>query len=76
MRKVAAAVLLSSRIGETFDAIITGATDKGVFARLIHPAAEGRVVRGDRGLDVGDTVKVRLLETNPMKGYVDFEALK
>ena len=76
MRKVAAAVLLSTRVGEVFDAIITGATDKGVFARLIHPAAEGRVVRGDRGLDVGDAVQVRLLDTNPMKGFVDFEALK
>jgi exoribonuclease-2 len=76
MRKVAAAVLLSTRVGDTFDAIITGATDKGVFARLLHPAAEGRVVRGDRGLDVGDLVKVKLVDTNVAKGFVDFEALK
>lgn len=72
MRKVAAAVLLQPRIGETFDAIITGATDKGVFARLLHPAAEGRVVRGERGLDVGDQVKVKLIDVEPRKGFIDF----
>ena len=75
MRKVAAAVLLEPRVGETFDAIITGATDKGTFARLIHPAAEGRIVRGDRGLDVGDAIKVKLVAVEPRKGFVDFEAL-
>ena len=76
MRKVAAAVFLHPRIGETFDAIVTGATDKGTFVRLIHPAAEGRVIRGDHGLDVGDTVKVKLLDTSPTKGFIDFAALK
>ncbi len=76
MRKVAAAVLLHPRIGETFDAIVTGATDKGTFVRLTHPAAEGRVIRGERGLDVGDTVKVKLLDTSPMKGFIDFAVVK
>lgn len=72
MRKVAAALLLSSRIGEVFDAIITGATPKGVFARLLSPPAEGRIVTGEQGLDVGDKVRVRLVDTEPTRGFIDF----
>jgi len=75
MRKIAAAVLLTSRIGETFDAIVTGVTDKGTFARLLRPPAEGRVVSGEHGLDVGDAIRVRLLDTAPMRGFIDFAAL-
>lgn len=75
MRKVAAAVLLSSRIGETFDAIVTGAADKGTFARLIRPPAEGRIVKNERGLDVGDFVKVKLVDTEPSRGFIDFVAV-
>lgn len=75
MRKIAAAIMLSSHIGETFDAIVTGASDKGTFVRLLHPPAEGRVVRNEHGLDVGDAVKVELLATEPARGFVDFEAL-
>ncbi|HTE50044.1 MAG TPA: RNB domain-containing ribonuclease [Kofleriaceae bacterium] len=75
MRKVGAAVLLSSRVGETFDAIVTGATGKGTFVRLIHPPAEGRVVSGEGGLDVGDPVRVRLLATEPLRGFIDFAAV-
>jgi exoribonuclease-2 len=72
MRKVAAAVLLSSRIGETFDAIVTGAADKGTFARLFRPPAEGKVVKGEHGLDVGDLIKVKLVDTEPTRGFIDF----
>jgi len=72
IRKIAAAVLLSSRIGEEFDGIITGNTDKGVFVRLLHPAAEGRIVRGEQGLDVGDHVRVKLVDTEPSRGFIDF----
>ncbi len=72
MRKVAAALMLSNRIGEVFDAIVTGATPKGVFARLFHPPAEGRVVDHERGLDVGDKIKVRLVDTEPNRGFIDF----
>lgn len=72
MRKVVAAQFLSNRIGEVFDAIVTGAADKGVFVRLIHPAAEGRVVKGEHGMDVGDAVRVRLIATEPERGYIDF----
>jgi exoribonuclease-2 len=72
MRKVAAAVLLAGRTGQEFDAIITGVTPKGTFARLIAPPAEGRVVRGERGLDVGDKVRLRLVGTDPERGFIDF----
>ena len=72
MRKVVAATLLARRVGETFDAIVTGVNQSGTFARLIHPPAEGRVVRGEHGLDVGDQVHVRLVDVNVAKGYIDF----
>jgi VacB/RNase II family 3'-5' exoribonuclease len=71
-RKQAAAVFLSSQVGREFDAIVTGATDKGTFVRLLEPPAEGRVVRGETGLDVGDHVRVRLVATEPRRGFVDF----
>ena len=72
LRKVAAAVLLSTHVGETFDAIVTGVTDRGTFARLLRPTADGRVVRGEEGLDVGDRIRVRLLSTDPERGFLDF----
>ena len=75
MRKIAAAIMLSSHIGETFDAIVTGVSDKGTYVRLLRPPAEGRVMRNEHGLDVGDAVKVALLATDPARGFVDFEAL-
>jgi exoribonuclease-2 len=72
MRKVAAAVFLEHRIGEEFDAIVTGVTPKGTFARLKKPAVDGRVTRGEQGLRVGDEVRVRLLSTDPPRGFIDF----
>jgi VacB/RNase II family 3'-5' exoribonuclease len=75
IRKIAAAVLLTPRIGETFDAIVTGVADKGTFARLFRPPAEGRVVSGEKGLDVGDKIRVRLVDTEPMRGFIDFAAI-
>ena len=72
MRKVVAATLLSHRIGETFDAIVTGVNQSGTFARLTHPPAEGRVVHGEHGMDVGDRVRVRLIDVDVEKGYIDF----
>ncbi len=71
-RKQAAALFLADRIGNEFDAIVTGATDKGTFVRLIDPPAEGRVVQGEAGLDVGDHVRVRLTATEPQRGFIDF----
>jgi len=72
MRKVAAAVLLRDRIGEEFKAIVTGVSDKGTFARTIAPPVDGRVMRGERGLRVGEKVTVRLLEVDPKRGFIDF----
>jgi exoribonuclease-2 len=72
MRKVAAALFLSNRIGATFDAVVTGVTAKGTFVRLLAPPAEGRVVRGEEGLDVGDQTRVRLVATEPTRGFIDF----
>src|SRR6202043_4147459 len=60
VRKSAAAQFLSGRIGETFDALVTGAADKGTWVRLLKPPVEGRLVRGQEGLKVGDQVKVQL----------------
>src|ERR1043166_2836914 len=76
MRKVAAAVLLSRRIGEIFEGIVTGAKAKGTFVRLKSFPAEGRIVRGEPQLDVGDRVRVRLLATDPENGFIDFEAVR
>jgi VacB/RNase II family 3'-5' exoribonuclease len=72
VRKSAAAQLLSNRIGETFDALVTGAADKGTWVRLLKPPAEGRVVRGQEGLKVGDQVKVQLASLNVERGFIDF----
>jgi len=72
VRKSAAALLLSHRVGQYFDAIVTGASPKGTYVRIDHPAAEGRVVQGARGLDVGDRVRVVLVGTDFERGYVDF----
>ncbi len=72
VRKSAAALLLAGRIGERFDAIVTGASPKGTWVRTLQPAAEGKVVRGSEGLDVGDRVRVELVHTDVERGFVDF----
>jgi VacB/RNase II family 3'-5' exoribonuclease len=73
VRKTAAALLLSDRIGESFDGIVTGATSHGTFVRIIHPPAEGMVLRNHEGFDVGDKVRVKLVGADPYKGFIDFE---
>ena len=70
--KRAAAVVLQNRIGEMFDGVVTGVTPKGVFVRVSNPPVEGRVIRGEEGLDVGDRVRVKLLSTNPHMAFIDF----
>ena len=71
MHKVVAASLLSGRIGEAFDGIITGASPKGTYVRLLTFPAEGRVVQGAQGMDVGDRVRVRLTGVNVAQGFID-----
>jgi exoribonuclease-2 len=71
--KAAGAYLLHNRIGEVFDAIVTGAAPKGTFVRISSPLLEGRVVRGFEGLDVGDTTRVRLVAVDAEQSFIDFE---
>jgi VacB/RNase II family 3'-5' exoribonuclease len=73
VRKTVAALLLHDQIGQTFDAIVTGANPKGTFVRTLHPPAEGMVVRNAERFDVGDKVKVKLVGADPYKGFIDFE---
>ena len=73
--KSAAALLLESRIGEQFDAIVTGASDKGTWARLLDIPVEGKVVQGFEGLDVGDQVRVQLTAINVERGFIDFKTV-
>ena len=73
MRKSAAALLLSHRIGERFEGIVTGASEKGTWVRIFDPPAEGKLVRGGAGVDVGDRVEVRLRHTDVRQGFLDFE---
>jgi exoribonuclease-2 len=72
VRKSAAALLLSPRVGQRFDAIVTGASPKGTYVRIDHPAVEGKLMRGTEGLDVGDRIRVDLVHTDFVQGYVDF----
>lgn len=74
--KSAAAVILAPRIGQSFDAMVTGAADKGTWVRITTPMAEGRVVKGFDGLEVGDRVLVKLVRTDVARGFIDFEFLK
>jgi exoribonuclease-2 len=75
MKKVAAALMLGPQVGAMFDAIVTGVSPKGTFARLLKAPAEGRIIRGDKGLDVGQKTRVRLLNVDPQKGFIDFQAI-
>ncbi len=70
--KAAAALLLAPRIGQRFDAIVTGASQKGTWVRIEHPLTEGKVVRGFEGLDVGDRIRVELVHTDVDRGFIDF----
>jgi exoribonuclease-2 len=72
MRKVVAATVMQRRVGESFDAIVTGATDKGTFARILRPPVDGRIIHGERETEVGDKVRVRLVGANPKNGFIDF----
>ncbi len=70
--KSAAALLLESRIGEQFDSIVTGASEKGTWVRLLSLPVEGKLVQGFNGADVGDRIRVQLIDTNVERGFIDF----
>ena len=74
--KSAAALLLESRIGEQFDAIVTGAAEKGTWVRLLNLPVEGKLVNGFEGLDVGERVRVQLIDTNVERGFIDFKTVR
>ena len=71
--KSAAALLLSDRVGQRFDAIVTGAADKGTWVRIDSPLAEGRLIAGEAGLQVGDRLRVTLVRTDVERGFIDFK---
>jgi exoribonuclease-2 len=73
VRKSAAAMVVESRVGEQFDAYVTGASDKGTYVRVTTPPIEGKLVRGGNGLDVGDRLRVRLADVDIDRGFIDFE---
>jgi exoribonuclease-2 len=72
MSKRLAAVAMQRRVGEMFDAIVTGVTDRGTFVRILQPHVEGLLAQGAQGLDVGDKLKAKLIRTDVRKGYIDF----
>jgi exoribonuclease-2 len=72
MSKRIAAIAMSHRIGEVFDAIVTGVTPHGTFVRVLAPHVEGLLASGSQGVDVGDRLRVRLTRTDPEKGFIDF----
>ena len=63
---------MRERIGQHFDAVVTGVTPKGTFVRVLNPPVEGILCRGQEGADVGDKIQVTLLSTDPERGYLDF----
>ncbi|HUP61770.1 MAG TPA: RNB domain-containing ribonuclease [Thermoanaerobaculia bacterium] len=72
VRKSAAACMLANRVGDHFDGIVTGASAKGTWVRIFRPPIEGKLVRGEKGLDIGDRVKVKLVGVNIERGFIDF----
>jgi exoribonuclease-2 len=74
MQKRIAAVVLHPRIGQSFPAIVTGVNQHGTFVRTLNPHVDGMLVRGGKGLDVGDKVTVKLISTDPQRGFIDFAA--
>lgn len=72
MRKRIAAVVMRNRVGQTFPAIVTGVNEHGSFVRTTKPPVEGMLVRGQKGVDVGDKINVTLVHTDPARGFIDF----
>ncbi|MFI5349070.1 MAG: RNB domain-containing ribonuclease [Elusimicrobiota bacterium] len=74
VQKAVAAMLLKHRVGETFEGVVTGASPKGTYARIFAVPVEGKIVQGEKGLEVGDPVRVKLIAVRVEKGYIDFSA--
>jgi exoribonuclease-2 len=74
--KSAAAMLLKSKIGNRFDAIVTGAAPKGTWVRLLHMPIEGKLVHGFEGMDVGRRIRVQLIHTDVERGFIDFKKVE
>jgi VacB/RNase II family 3'-5' exoribonuclease len=74
MQKRIAAVVLHTHIGQTYRAIVTGVNQYGTFVRTLDPHVDGMLVQGGKGLDVGERVMVKLISTNPERGFIDFAA--
>lgn len=72
VQKSAAALLLEDRVGQRFDAIVTGASEKGTWVRIFRPPIEGKLVHGFQDLDVGDRLSVKLIGTDIERGFIDF----
>ncbi|MEP6993425.1 MAG: RNB domain-containing ribonuclease [Acidobacteriota bacterium] len=72
VRKSAAALLLETRLGQRFDGVVTGASEKGTWVRIFQPPAEGKLVHGFDGLEVGDKLRVKLISTDVPRGFIDF----
>ena len=73
VKKCAAAVVLEKRIGELFDAVVSGINEDGTWVRVSHPLVEGKLLEDTRRLDVGHRLRVRLASTDPERGFIDFE---
>jgi len=74
--KSAAALLLESRIGERFSAIVTGSAEKGTWVRLLDIPVEGMLKSGRKGIDVGDQITVELVSVDVMLGFIDFKRVE
>jgi len=74
MRKIVAATVMKRHVGESFDAIVTGVTNRGTFARILRPPVDGRIVRGEHGLKIGQKIDVKLISADPGNGFIDFAA--
>jgi exoribonuclease-2 len=70
--KTVAASVMSTRVGEDFDAIVTGINERGTFARILNPPVDGRIVENEQNLQIGEEVRVRLIDTNVEQGFIDF----
>lgn len=73
--KTVAGSIMATRVGEEFDAVVTGVNERGTFARVLNPPVDGRIVEGDANLQIGNQVRVRLIDTDVRQGFIDFACI-